>query len=116
MFFFKCKLTNERSRSARRSGFFREPRVGSGLVLTSKFKKRMKKFSLLLAFALICLSGYPCQQSYWNSCGPDSTNDMIIDAFANCCAGDFYIVDLCNNNQVLTVTVPQDGPNSSCIN
>lgn len=76
----------------------------------------MKKFSLLVAFELICLSGYPCQGSYWNSCGPDSTNDIIITAFANCCAGTFYIVDLCNNNQVLAVSISQNGSNSSCIN
>jgi hypothetical protein len=75
----------------------------------------MKKILFVLAFGLISFSVFPCQGTNWNSCGLESTHDMIIDAFSNCCAGNFTITDLCNNYQVTFVSVSQDGPNSSCI-
>lgn len=74
----------------------------------------MKKILFVLAFGLISFSVFPCQGTNWNACGIDSMNDMILDAFSNCCAGNFTITDLCNNNLVFHVSVSQHGSNSSC--
>lgn len=75
----------------------------------------MKKLLIGLAFSFICFSGFAVEDP-WNACGLQDILDISTAMGQNLCEGTYYIKDICNNDNIIPVTVPVDGPNSSCAN
>jgi hypothetical protein len=79
-----------------------------------KFKGIMKKklFSIVLSFVFI--SGIACNGDMYLAASQEDFDSIVTDFENNCCKNSSIVVMNVNTGATVTLTLHQNGPNSSC--